>query len=265
MTHTAVEVWLFSRGGGGPANEIRRLLEAECSTRGWSPVLRPIHRNRTSEGRPLSPINNEDATNLYKRIHQVRVGVWQVGHARAPIKPYPRPVVNDYVELHRFIRHKAFHCRLSAKDFKGKWHSSLAAFDAWLQQVCCEGEGDPRCLPFHVFDTDFEIDKLATPRGRSEFAETHGPQSARRDSNDIRWNRPKGAYHGRETLHIAGRDLVRGFHWDVSSGATRRRIATTKDIWELAANGYVNVYPDQHIRGGHSAKRRIPTGKRKAR
>ena len=267
MNHRDVEVWLFSPIGRGPKDQIWRRVKAECRARGWSAVSRTTHGRRTVEGRPLSPIRNEDATNLYKRIHRARVGVWQVGHAHAPIKPSPQPVVSDYVTLHRFIRHKAFHYRLSTNDFDSKWRSSLAAFDVWLQQACCEGEGDPRCLPFHVFRTDFEIDALATLTGRAEFTKTHGPQSARRDSNDLIWNRPKGAYHGGDALHVAGRDLVRGFHWDVSSGPKRRRITTTKEIWEIGPGGYVNVYPDQHIRIRESrvARRHRPRRKRKAR
>ena len=262
-----VEVWLFGPPGGGLTNLMWRMVEAECSARGWSAVLRRTHKRRTSEGRPIGPIDNQDATNLYRRIHRLRVGVWQIGRAHAPIKPCPRPVMNDYVEISRFVRHKAFHCRLPTTGLDGEWRSSLAAFDAWLQQVSCEGEGDPRCLPFHAFGTDFEIDRLGTAGGDAEFARAHGPQSARIDSNGLLWNRPRGAFHGGETLHVAGRDLVSGFHWDVSSGGTRKRLTTTKDVWEIGPNGHLNVYPDQHvrIRESRAARRRRPLNRRKAR
>lgn len=265
MTYRDVEAWLFGPPGDVLTNQIWRIVEAECRARGWSAVLRPIRKRRTSEGRPLGPISNEDATNLYRRIHRVRVGVWEIGRARAPIKPSPRPVVNDYVELRSFVRHKAFHRRLSTAGFDAEWPLSLAAFEAWLQQVSCEGEGDPRCLPLHVFGTDFKIDRLGTAGGREEFARAHGPQSARRDSNGLLWNRPKGAFHGRETLHIAGRDLATGFHWDVSSGGRMRRITTTRGVWDIDPDRHVNVYPDQHVRGREirAAKRRRTLNRRR--
>ena len=264
MTASGIEVWLFHPAGDGSvSNPLRRLIESECEVRGWSLAPpRPTRRTRSSEGRPLVLIKNEDATNLYKRIHRVRVGVWQIGKAHVPIKPQPRPTANDYVQLSRFIRHKAFHATVSDKSH---WYSSLTEFDKWLNGIWCDNEGDPRCLPFHTFETDFETKNLTSQEGRSTFSETHGPQSSRVDHNQLRWDRPQGSYHGRDTLHIAGYELVRGFHWDVSSEMGKQRVTTTSDVWEIRRKGYVNVYPDAHIREGRLSKRITPTHKAKAR
>ena len=256
MIERDVEVWLFHPISNSPPSQVRRLIESECRDRGWKLTLRPTTVTKSPEGRPLGLIKSEDATNLYGRIHRSRIGVWQIGYAHVPRKPRPRPIVRDYVELHRFISHKAFHCKLPKVDTSDYWFTSLPAFRKWLGQICCDGESDPRCLPFHIFSTKQRISDLATQVGRSAFVDVHGPQSSRVDNNKLRWDRPSGTYHGRETLHVAGRDLARGFHWDVLNQGGRRQITTTKDIWEIGPNGYVNVYPDQHIRGGRLAKRR---------
>ena len=207
----------------------------------------------------------EDATNLYRRIHRARVGVWQVGDSHVLIKPEPNPKARDYVRLGRFVDHKAFHARMSTNDFHSRWPSSLTDFVEWLDQTGCEGEGDPRCVPLHVFATKFPTSYLSTGEGRSEFAGVHGVQSSRVDDSHLHWDRPKGAFHGREVLQVAGRNLARGFHWDVSSRTTTRRITTTSEIWRISPNGYVNVYPDQYIRIGQRARRLLPGKKAKAR
>ena len=265
MTQRQIEVWLFHPRGGGPFDQARQLIESECNARGWLLTSRPTHTVRTPEGRQIASIRNEDVLNLYKRMHRARVGVWQIGKAHAPIKPRPKISVNDYVELRHFITHKAFHRKVSIQSFHSQWRSSLTDFHTWLKNILCAGEGDPRCLPFHVFRTNFKVSDLATQAGRSQFAKTHGPQSSRVDQNQLRWTRPKGPHHGREALQVAGRDLAPGFHWDVSSGTGGQRITTISDVWEIARNGYVNVYPDQHIREGKLAKRITPTKKTKAR
>ena len=254
MTASGIEVWLFHPAGDGSvSNPLRRLIESECEVRGWSLAPpRPTRRTRSSEGRPLVLIKNEDATNLYRRIHRVRVGVWQIGKAHVPIKPQPRPTANDYVQLSRFIRHKAFHARIPQNDVDSQWSSSLTAFGRWLDGTWCDGEGDPRYLPLHVFETDW----LSSAEGRSAFAQMHGPQSSRVDLRQLRWKRPQGAYHGSESLHVAGYDLVRGFHWDVLNEGAKRNVATISGkTWEIPRNGYVNVYPDAHIRGSRISKR----------
>ena len=263
MIQREVEIWLFYPRRGGPPTQVRHWLTLRCKSEGWSLKLRPTDSIRTPEGRPLGSIRSEDATNLYKRIHRARVGVWQVGDAHAPIKPEPRTIVKDYVPLNQFVSQKAFHCRIPIDGVESQGSPSLTAFHWWLTQVWCEGESDPRCLPFPVFSTTFDVARLATHEGRSVFPQIHGPQSSRRDHSNLLWRR--GANHGRETLHIAGRNLVRGFHWDVSSLAREQHVATTSEVWRIGPNGYVNVYPDQHIRLGFSARRLIPNRKAKAR
>ena len=264
MIQRDVEVWLFHPASSGSfSSQIRQLIESECRIRGWRLTLRETRKTRTPEGRPLGLIRGEDVTNLYRRVHRARVGVWQIGDAHAPIKPRPQPNAKDYVLLGSFIRHKAFHSRISMEDFTDKWPKSLSAFNVWLNNIGCDNEGDPRCLPLHVFMSSVKVDNLDTQTGQAEFARIHGPQSHRVDHNQLHWKR--GEYHGQDVLQIAGRDLTPGFHWDVSNPKSAHRITTTSDIWEIAHNGYVNVYPDQHIRDGRLAKRLMLNKKAKAR
>ena len=265
MNQREVEIWLLYPSGDGSSSQIRNLIESECNAKGWRLQARKMGRISTREGRLVRPMRTEDATNLYRRIHRARVGVWQVGDAHVLIKPEPNPKARDYVRLSRFLEHKTLHTRISSKDFHNRWLPSLTEFISWLGYTECEGEGDPRCLPLHVFATKFPTNYLSTGEGRSEFAGVHGVQSSRVDDSHLHWNRPEGAFHGREVLQVAGRNLARGFHWDVSSRTTTRRITTTSEIWRISPNGYVTVYPDQYIRIGQRARRLLPGKKAKAR
>ena len=263
MTGSDVEVWLF-HPAGMPAR-IKRMIESECAARRWSLTPpRQTRRVQTPEGRPLGLIASRDAINLYRRAHRARVGVFQIGDAHVPIKPHPRSTVRDYVRLRGFVRHKAFHVRIPQNAVDSQWSSSLATFQRWLDGTWCDGEGDPRCLPFHVFETDFETSRLSSAEDRSAFEQMHGPQSSRVDDRQLRWARPPGAHHGRETLHVSGYGLIRGFHWDVSS-ERGKSVTTISGTWEIHRGGHVNVYPDAYIREGRSSRRITSTKKAKAR
>ena len=241
------------------------MIESACRSKGWSFTLRLTTRTRTSEGRPLGLVKREDATNLYKRMHRVRVGVWQIGKADVPANPRQMIITRDFVRLSRFVRYKAFHFAISKEGAAAQLPSSVDAFVDWLRRVDCNGEGDPRCLPFHVFKSKVNTDDLDTQTGRRRFAGEHGSQSLRTDGKGLRWKRPDGPYHGREVLQIAGRELATGFHWDVSDSASGQNITTTSDVWDIGRNGHVNVYPDAHIRGGRSSRRRRMVERAKAR
>ena len=257
MTDHSTEVWLFYPKGH--CRSIRNAMELRCRDRGWSYVERPTFPTRLSTGRPIEKMNPEDATSLYRSIHTKRIGVWQVGNAHAPVRPNPVRNPKQYVRLSRFVRYKAFHCRIDPSRFSEHWEESAIAFQSWIGGIGCEGEGDPRCLPFHVFKTDYAGYDLDTQSDRQQFAQHHGSQSSRRDDNRLLWDRPyANQMHGQPVLQVAGRDLIRGFHWDVSPQRGSQTVATTSEVWKIKRKGYVNIYPNAHIRGSKYSSRVYP-------
>ena len=258
MTELPVELWLFyPENSQLVVGQAKQIIGAECEKRQWTFRDRPTHLIKPN-GRPIGQIKPEDATNLYKRIHRARVGVWQIEYANVSRRPQPQKPTTDYITLRRFVLHKAYHSRLSSKSLEDAWSSSLDEFLTWMKETHCENEGDPRCLPFHVFDTGFDPECLNSWDGRQHFAGMHGAQSSRLDRKSFKWTR--GVFHGQEALQVAGHKLATGFHWDVAA-RHKQRIVTTSDVWELKPNGYVNVYPDAHIRGNSKWAKRVFPGR----
>ena len=229
--------------------QARKTISSECKARGWdfnvvlSRILRP-------HGRYTETIPPDRATILYKRAHNARVGIWQFGDTHVSVRPKLSKNPKHYQELGRFLYHKAFHFKIGKKRFTDVWESSLTSFQEWLDHIDCEGQSDPRCLPFHIFQSVVPIDILATDEGRREFANMHGPPSRRRDGNDLRWRSPRGALHGGEQLHISGYELEKGFHWDVDSGKRERTVFTTEVKRKIQRGQYLNIYPDGYVRPG---------------
>ena len=259
MSDRFVEVWL-ARPRIKSTNprqllfaDARKMISSECKARGWEfevAYSKIIHPN----GRYREAISPDDATTIYRRAHNVRVGIWQFGDTYAPIRPELSRNPKHYLGLGKFLRHKAFHFNVGKKDFAAVWAQSLASFQEWLGRVDCEGQSDPRCLPFHIFGTAVPIEILTAAKGRRTFANRHGPQSNRRDDNDLSWRSPRTALHGGEQLHISGHELERGFHWDVDSRKRRRTVFTTEREWRVQRDEYLNIYPDGHIRPGNSRR-----------
>ncbi len=256
MADRCVELWLtYPRiKSSSPQQQLfaqaRKMISSECKARGWNfnVVLSFIlHPN----GRYTEAIPPDGATTLYKRAHNARIGVWQFGDAQVSIRPKLSKNPRHFQELRRFLHHKAFHFKVGKRNFADVWESSLISFQEWLDRVDCEGQSDPRCLPFHIFKTEVSIGILATDKGRREFAITHGPPSKRHDDNELRWKSPRGALHGGEQLHISGYELEKGFHWDVDSGKRRRTVFTTEGEWKIQRGEYLNIYPDGYVRPGN--------------
>ena len=254
MTEPPVELWLFYPENNQLAvDQAKQLIGTECAKRKWTFQARPTHLIKPN-GRPIGQIKPEDATNLYKRMHRARVGVWHIEHADVSRRPLSSNRVTDYVTLGRFVLNKAYLAKLPSTSLGNAWISSLAEFLYWLRDTLCHNEGDPRCLPFHVFDTGFDLKHLISQDGRQRFADVHGAQSSRLDKSGLRWAR--GTPHGQEILQVAGRKLTAGFHWDVV-GKPKQQIVTTSAVWELKPGGYVNIYPDAHIRGRSNGAKRV--------
>ena len=127
------------------------------------------------------------------------------------------------------------------------------AFEDWLAQIECDGPNDPRILPLHIFTTKrpFELDETAE---RRRFREEHHHESALVDDRKRRWMlAPPGARHGREPQTVRDLQLPDGFHWDV--GVPRVSVvASSNTIWRIGSGGYINIYPDGHVRRGKQCR-----------
>ena len=240
----------------GYPTHIRDAVASRCEEIGWRYESRRSTRFKSGIGRKFQIVSPDVATELYEAVHRRRVGVWEVLGTSAPIIPNPKSNPRHYRRLSMFVKYKAFHAQLDPEKFDADWRRQEQAFKMWMKAVNCEGESDPRCLPFHVFTSSTDKYDLNNDEGRRRFADHHGQQSYRRDDEDRVWNRAQ-ALHGAVEVTIAGRNLVRGFHWDVSA-KKEFKIATTSAIWQIRRDGYINVYPDAYIRKTKSSKRMYP-------
>ena len=246
-----------------------RALKSVCTDRGWRFEQRntlrrslPDHRSRKVRAQLLQ---YQHATELYSRMHLRNIGVVQVDKTHVPVTPNPKNSLRYFLPLQQFVRYKALHRRIDLGAFADHSAERVATdLRDWIAQSNkCEGEKDPRCLPFHVFSANLKHYDLDVPDGRRRFNEDHGPQGSRRDNKGLHWDRPSARdMHGRRALHVAGCRLIQGFHWDVSissrtTGATE--LSNTTEIWKVWGDGYVNIYPDAQIRGGRQSARIYPS------
>lgn len=248
----APEVFLFFDSGKfASSREIRQKVEKICSTEQWSFQPKAVPIKRDPSGRPVSLVELDVAKHLYPRAHRARIACLVLGaDPRVPIHPIESEVLRfrRHVPLRRFLAYKSCWIRLNAVQSNNSW---AGEFRTWCSQTNCEGELDPRCLPFHVFRGAGR--DLQLPARRVAFDEQYGFGGFRRDEQNVDWALNPHAFHGTESLHVSGYLLPTGFHWDVSSNYVR--IQTPKGVWE--GRGHINIYPDAHVRQKGSNFRKI--------
>jgi len=259
------EVWFFY-----PATTKRNLrqrlqaVRSECQRRGWQLLERQTARIRVQTGRRLRLVAPRDAVAVYRRMHRTRVALIVVGQALVHLNPGTKPTSDrNCAPLARCARYKAFVMAADPNDPTDRYVARLQGFLGWCDTVKCTGESDPRCLPLHVFDRELNHGEcLGTLEGLRQFRGTYGPDSRRIDAHGLRWTPDRHHYAGdRDLLHVAGRTLSGGFHWDASNhgqGRGVRRVYTPREVWTVGAGGYVNIYPDAHVRHGSNARRDSP-------
>lgn len=247
------DVWLFFHAADLAATrEHRDQVQRRCEEHGWTFQPRPAATMKTPEGRPLPVISRDVASGLYPRVHRARVATLVIG--RDPVvalHPNTEEALRArrFVNLRRYVAYKCLWMRLPSSDaMNNSWVGSLAA---WCDSVECNGEHDPRCLPFHVFNGDGR--NLEVADRRQQFDEQYGSGALRRDERAADWRMQPGIFHGHDELQVAGCALRRGYHWDVMGA--EYRIATPRGVWLV--DGHVNVYPDAHIRGNRPAVRQV--------
>src|SRR5688572_11206810 len=124
------EVWVFLPvRHSSEVGRVRAVLIEECKRRGWTWMERPTH---AENGRAV--VDGEDAGNVYRRMHAMRVAVLSVQH---PNEGGPQILARpkkygiswrDAFSLRYLCRHKAFFRRLRCDRDLASW---AASFDAW--------------------------------------------------------------------------------------------------------------------------------------
>lgn len=256
MIDQVPEIWAYLPSGA--RNSIECDLQEACERRDWKylrhktvPVSMRDHRDRDVRTHVLNP---EQATQLYVRLHRRFVGVMQLKKTHVPITPNPKGNLKDFLLLRQFTKYKSFFHTIGPSGLRAEQAEEvLSAMGNWIAAINdSAGESDPRCLPLHVFSAH-RIRNLDAPDDRQQFNKEHGRQQSRYDKNGFHWERAHDM-HGREVLYVAGRPLIKGFHWDVglrTRGA--KKVANTVAIWKVPSHGHVNIYPDAHIRKGHKS------------
>jgi hypothetical protein len=246
------DVYLFlSQRDRGDSARLRDNLRAVCEARGWNfqpKVLNPV---RTPAGRLVLPLPPSMAAGLYPRTHRTRVATLVLGtDPIVPLRPNQGEAIKykRTVPLRRFVEYKSCWIRIPNDPANLSW---TGVFAGWCQRIDCEGEHDPRCLPFHVFSGSGV--GLETEEQRHSFNGLYGPGTSRIDEADLNWVLEPRTYHGTEVLSIAGYNCRPGFHWDVSGH--KWQVSTPEGVWQ--GNGHVNVYPDAHIRPKGSNVRKV--------
>ena len=231
-------------------SKVRGLLRRACSNKSWS-VQEKVSQTRRVDGRPIEFLTADDATNLYRRAHRLKVAVLFFGKPFVPLTPHP-PYDSLRVGLGRFVRYKAHAQRLPVRLTDVAPH--LASCEAWHGSVRCEDGHDPRCFPLQLFSTN--CTELDSRQERTTFNEVHGTGTRRVDDQGLRWQLDPHGFHGRDTLRVAGYELPRGFHWDVSVGHGPKIITTAKERWQV--RNYINIAPDAQLRGRAPHARKLP-------
>jgi len=224
---------------------LRDRMARICEQRGWRFAPRGVHTFKTAKGRPVALVPSDFAAGLYTRVHRTRVAVLVLGSdPRVPLHPRREDALryDRHIQLKRYTEYKCFYCKVSADPANDAW---TGMFSGWCERAECEGEHDPRCLPFHVFKGHGA--RLDLTEERETFDQRYGSGTERVDDARSTWQLRPRHYHGTECLSLAGYTLPKGFHWDVETG-TPRDFNTPKYSWRV--NGHFNVYPDAFFRPG---------------
>ena len=241
MTAAAPRIWHVSVRGIDSTDDVAD----RASARGWETIRTECVRLASGSGRVIDIVQRGDAVRLYEDMHRRPVAVVYNGKPRVRLDPRP-PLRDDRtVSLLQFCRYKSFAVSVRS-NAAATWDS---VFDDWVKGVECDGSNDPRVLPFHLFAAkgSYELD-VAAERGR--FRRSHQHRRALVDQLKRRWaSAPPGARHGRDPQIVRGLRLGAGFHWDVTTSG-RPVLTTSNTTWRVGLGGYINIYPDGHVRVG---------------
>lgn len=241
---------------------LRKNVSAIASELGIDVVTRRTrYRRLTAVGggsRPIKILEPADAHELYRDLSLRKCYVLSRGSVFVLHDPRrDPPEKRDCLPLAGFVQYKAAYCTLEDGADVGtelrKLLESTAPSD-------CRDHHDPRVLPLHVFEKGARDSRLDTDAERASFRVSylHG-RSFVSDTTGTWTAAAAGAWHGvagaaGQVLRVWDYLVPQGFHWDTNAGRKRRTLFTAMSVWRVDQEGYVNVYPDSHVRTGARAK-----------
>lgn len=213
----------------------------------------------------LEQVNNEKkemlfavdpklAKELSKSSHKRLVSIIQLGDARVRLNPLDEWSRRTSVTLKEYLGDAA--CVRTVSN-KSDVEDVIKECTFWFEHP--EGDAaldrnDPRCLPMSAFAWR-RLSLLESSEARQMFTIKYkfiGGSLRWLDDDRKLWD-GTGACHGRTPVHVCGRALPLGWHWDVRSekkGGKRMLVCNGWEAWEVGRNGYINVGPDGTIREG---------------
>lgn len=254
------EVWaVYPSRQAAESIAARAILRREFKRREWAFEEKATTRiNLNGGGRTREILPPAEATRLYRLAHRAYAGLVIFGPTHVFLHPQQQDAIRRKLiaRLQTFIEYKCFVELVdNPRQVTEEWADAFAdKFASAYTPPECSNEHDPRCLPLHVFQNR-GVHALNTAEGRLEFDREHGAAGDRQDSDQRQWRLMPRAFHGYDQLHVAGRQLPRGFHWDVQPGGDSALVITTSQVWVVSR--YVNIYPDSHVRGDPPNAKRV--------
>lgn len=241
---------------------MRTTLNQQAAQLGVDLVTRRSSRRRMSADgnrtRPINILQPADANELYRDLSLRKCYVLSRGSVFVLHDPRrDPPTKRDCLPLRHFVQYKAAFRTLE----DGRDHvADLGMLMALEAPSDCADQHDPRVLPLHVFDKGATSTSLANEEGRKAFRAAYGNRNDWMSPSTGSWSpAAPGARHGLEgpsgkSLRVWDYLVPAGFHWDTSAGRQRRTVIAASSVWRVEPRGYVNIYPNAHIRAGARAR-----------
>lgn len=234
----------------------REQLRKELQKREWGFQERTTRFIRTPGGGLIEFAEARDVVAAYRDAHRSKVAILSTGKSRFSTEdPSERSIRrNTTLKLFGYYQYKAYCQNMSENKFVPD--SFFGDFEEWMEKINCDGDPDPRCLPFPIFRTKTTFDNLECSERRGDFEGVHHTCRGREDALNLNWEINPRAFHSRDTLVVAGKALTTGFHWDVQNNARGAiRLSSPTETWEIMS--YANIFPDGTIIGRQPYARKI--------
>lgn len=247
---------LLPQTSSGQVDELLAGARRLAADQGLPLTVRRTRRVRVAgDGweRRVELITPQHAAGLYRELHRAPTLVLAFGSMFVRRDPSRDPPVRRAaIRLQEFVAYKASFSMIRGHNDVPR---AFSEFSGWQDEVHCSGEADPRVLPLQVFALGPRNPDLATTDGAAVFREQHGPPSSRTDGDQVKWKRAdKNAFHGGQSLAVAGCDLPAGLHWDVSRSGRSIRLTNSSQVWRLTGRrAYLNIYPNSYVRAPNVA------------